>query len=1217
MQKHKTSFIGWFAQKLHSMGTWLEKKNSLHGLHAEFVDLAPTNKADNNGKYCEAITFALSRVNVSNIALTGPYGSGKSSVIQTFLKTYNRRALHISLATFVNKKSESSDQTVDDSKSVVENVCRQEIERSILQQMLYGADANRLPLSRFQRIQAPDGKAFLTSSYLTIGAAVCYYIFNHIDDVINGSFFKPFELSNVVNLGLFVLSIGFVWSIIHYLYIKSFGVSLKAISLKNIEIKPASDDESSILNRHLDEIIYFFQKTDYDLVIIEDLDRFNNPDIFITLREINNLVNANAGVNNHVRFLYALRDDMFENTDRTKFFEFIIPVIPIINSSNSIDKVLEQVDRLGTENRFDRQFLREVSRYLNDLRLIQNIFNEYIIYSDNLKLASEAVLDTNKLLAVLIYKNVFPNDFENLHKGNGFLFDLLHLKSELVTNGEEKYLEDIKQIEEKIEIADNQTPFDFKELRCIYGMALLEKVGFKVQSITAENGQHFSISSIFESSDAIESLLASSRVQIYMNNNYSYYCNISLPANYNLDTYHKRLNELENKTKEQKAKLQDKIREIRVKLSELRTSKLSEILRLNPEVTQESFDAFGENNELARYLILEGHLDDTYYQYTSLFHKGRMSPNDNKYLIKIRAYITPEPTFPIDNPHEVIAAMRLEDFSQSYVLNTIIIDALMSDKVQYHNQISKMNHYIQDAFENSEGLIVTYYDVGNDVRSFVEELIGAWPQAVPDLLKSKYSSRHIAQLLNYLEIKTLSHLSSEFCDLSGFISSHLPEILSELPELEPERLICMNVEVIDFGAIATYRQIIEAMFKEDLYSITLPNIEFVFSGLLKMDVLPLLQTQNYTTIMNSQCDPLIDKIEKNLSYYLENIIMKLDTNNQESLLTFIDIVNKEELDLALVKRFIEYQEVKLPCLVDAPKNLWTHIVSQVNIVPCWDNCRNYIEYDEYEKDVLLIYMNRIDIYSALSEESLPMGSDYEDIYWFLLGANKLDNVAYSAYLKVLPSGFEKFPTGLDINKLELLIKSKLVVFNSNNVNELDEYHELQVLFTSLNIDDFLSNYNDYNLDDSFFDKLLKTNISWINKCAVIALMDLSTLAGSPDRTILISSILMNADPGEYKLSGDDLKTIILSSSVLDTQIGLLNKYQILMNNRLIRDVLISLPPPYNKITCGGHILILEKSKENIYLLDFLKSKKFISSYSFNVLNTEIKVNLRRKSISVD
>jgi hypothetical protein len=80
------------------------------------------------------------------------------------------------------------------------------------------------------------------------------------------------------------------------------------------------------------------------------------------LREINKLINENAGVKRTIRFLYALRDDMFINTDRTKFFEFIIPVIPIINSSNSIDKMLEQGKRLALDDQLDRQFLREVSR---------------------------------------------------------------------------------------------------------------------------------------------------------------------------------------------------------------------------------------------------------------------------------------------------------------------------------------------------------------------------------------------------------------------------------------------------------------------------------------------------------------------------------------------------------------------------------------------------------------------------------------------------------------------------------------------------------------------------------------------------------------------------------------------------------------------------------------------------------------------------------------
>lgn len=79
----------------------------------------------------------------------------------------------------------------------------------------------------------------------------------------------------------------------------------------------------------------------YDLVVIEDLDWFNNFEIFVMLCEINSLVNVNFGVWWMICFLYVFCDDMFVNIDWMKFFEFFILVILIINSLNVIDKVFE------------------------------------------------------------------------------------------------------------------------------------------------------------------------------------------------------------------------------------------------------------------------------------------------------------------------------------------------------------------------------------------------------------------------------------------------------------------------------------------------------------------------------------------------------------------------------------------------------------------------------------------------------------------------------------------------------------------------------------------------------------------------------------------------------------------------------------------------------------------------------------------------------------
>ena len=98
MKKTIASPTRWFINSLNSITSWLESKDSSDDMQSKFVDLAPTDEADEAGVYSEAILFATKNDKVSNIALTGPYGSGKSSIIKSFLKKYQRPALHISLA---------------------------------------------------------------------------------------------------------------------------------------------------------------------------------------------------------------------------------------------------------------------------------------------------------------------------------------------------------------------------------------------------------------------------------------------------------------------------------------------------------------------------------------------------------------------------------------------------------------------------------------------------------------------------------------------------------------------------------------------------------------------------------------------------------------------------------------------------------------------------------------------------------------------------------------------------------------------------------------------------------------------------------------------------------------------------------------------------------------------------------------------------------------
>ena len=1202
MKERVIRFAHWFAGRLNGLATMLEQMGRPAETQSKFVDLAPTDQADNSGVYSEALFYATNNAKVSNIALTGPYGSGKSSIIQSFLRKYRRPALHISLAAFV-----------PEADTIGGNVSRQEIERSILQQMLYGAYANKLPLSRFKRIQSPGVWSIFKSLYIMLGLLALWYALLQREAILSGTFFTPLAFSNWFNLGIFAFAALFLWMTVHHFYVASFGVSLKSFSLKAIEIRPASDDQDSILNRHLDEIVYFFQSTDYELVVIEDLDRFDNADIFVTLREINSLVNENAGVKRTIRFLYALRDDMFVNTDRTKFFEFIIPVIPIINSSNSIDMVLEQGKRLALGGHLDRQFLREVSRYLTDLRLIQNIFNEYAIYVSNLEFDDENVLDANKLLAILIYKNVYPSDFEQLHRGEGNLANILNRQDELIAHGAHTYKSEIAELEERIETAERQTPSDLKELRYIYAMALVEKLPANYTSVSLDGRTWIAPKQLAEH-DAFEQMIKAPHLTCRTVQNQQQKLDIS-----NLQddvapqkSYLQRKAELENKAVTNKSDSVRRIRDLRSRIAKLRSTKLNELIRLNADRAEDLFDGFGEKGELARFLILEGHLDDTYYQYTSLFHSGRLSPNDNKFLIKIRAFATPEPDFPIDNPKEVVAAMRDEDFRQSYVLNVKLVDCLLSDQGRYDDQIRKLFEFIASEFESCEGFFDAYYSAGRNVPELLLGLSDAWKNFVPTAIASPSNISHVAHLVTSVPEGSLDALADGFDELPEFVSSNLPEILAHTPELAPARLESLNFEVEDLAAINEHPGIIRFVLEKGLFELTIENLEYIYREILGQKNIRPLRARNYTTLRLTNSAILMRRVDRDFDLYLRDVLLQLPENSSEDATAILAIIRRDKLDHDNLRQFLGRQANRLPSLKDVPDKLHAMLFELHMIEPKWENCLAFMEGGGFGAAVLVSYLDREDIRAAILKHPIPNSQETLPLRQFLLEAATLCDAAYQEYAQALPNPFKKFPEDLEPNKLRILIEEGTITFTKESFDALADNTDLQVLFVAANIDTYLADPDTFMLTDDFRDEILRTEINDAAKRAIIDLMDLNTFAGLPKRAALIGPILDRTDANISGLDANIVQSLIAHSTPIATKISLFNKYHSVLTDDDVRQVLANLPRPFSEIRKGYKTPRLRKAAENLELVKWLDSRNIISSWSEGILADDIKVNLYRR-----
>lgn len=1182
----------------------MDKRTHPPGPKAKFIDLAPTDEADKEGVYAEALNYAMNNERVFNIALTGPYGSGKSSIIKSFLKGYQRPVLNISLAAFVPGVDAASKE-----------VHRQEIERSILQQMLYGADANKLPLSRFKRIRSPGFWSIFKTLFILIGIAATAYVFLNRQAVLGGIFLSPLAVSNWLHLGSVALVGLFLWVTIHHFYVASFGLSLKSISLKDIEIKPASETGESILNRHLDEIIYFFQSTNYDLVVVEDLDRFNDADIFVTLREINSLVNANAGVTRQIRFLYALRDDMFVNTDRTKFFEFIIPVIPIINASNSIDMVLNQGKRLELIERLDHQFLREVSRYLGDLRLITNIFNEYTIYVANLEADDQNLLDANKLLAVLIYKNVYPKDFEDLHRGEGNLANILARHDEFVARGEAAHRSEIASLEQRAAIAERQTPADLRELNQIYAMARIEQLPDNVAHLHID-GQPWITCRQLPEQDPFEPWIIAGKFN-YRTHGQQYNQQIQLSdLEDKVDpqrTYSQRRDAILEKSGARKLEIQRRTAELRTAIAKLRTMKFNELFRVIPESVENLFEGAGENVELARFLIMEGYLDDTYYQYTSLFHKGRLSPHDNKFLIQIRAFITPDPDSQINNAKDVVDAMRETDFGQGYVLNVSLVDCLLSDQDRYSGQITRLLVLMSTEFDMCENFLEAYYARGKQVPVLLTRLTAFWEDFITTALSSPRAVSHATRLVAGLSEGTLEAQAAGG-DLPAFVSERLPEILAHVPELPPQRLQLLDFEVKNLSAIGEHPSIARAMVEDALFELSVENIEYVYLHILGGSNLEALRTRNYTTLRSVGSDILEGRIERDFGKYLEDVLLKLESNSHEDMSSILAILRRNDVDQESLREFIERQSALVPELGEVPDKLHAMLFELRRISPSWENCLAFLTSNGFDEERLISYLDSAGVRAALLEKPISTDLASRPLREFLLNAATLSNPAYSDYVGALPQSFARFPEAVGTSKRRILVNQRKVSFTKESLDDLAGEGELQMLFVTKNIQSYLDEPDIFALDDDFLENLLQTEIADEQRSSVIGLMDLGAVVNFPERAALFGPIMDRTNSDLSKLEPDVAKSLITHSAPVSTQISILNKVNDALTDDDVRQVLADLPLPYSDIKTGYYTPRLDNNPENTTLLGWLDKRNIISSWKVDkgFFTDGLRVNLYRR-----
>lgn len=189
------------------------------------------------------------------------------------------------------------------------------------------------------------------------------------------------------------------------------------------------------------------------------------------------------------------------------FFDFIIPVIPIINSTNSGEIFLQKIDKskkMGISHELSQGFILDIAPYVEDMRILQNIYNEFIVYKNTIRMEQGLKLSDEAMMALVVFKNLYPKDFADIQLEKGIIKKAFVDKEKYINNKHSSTQREIAEIKDSLKAHKNEYLNEIKELKLIMLTALASWEGI-VYKIDAYHSAFYS-DNILDDSFALSDL---------------------------------------------------------------------------------------------------------------------------------------------------------------------------------------------------------------------------------------------------------------------------------------------------------------------------------------------------------------------------------------------------------------------------------------------------------------------------------------------------------------------------------------------------------------------------------------------------------------------------------------------------------------------------------------------------------------------------------------
>lgn len=1164
---------------------------------------------------------AIDDDNMLNIAVAGNYGVGKSSVIKTAeMELKGKHSfINISLASLLvaeNKAIISDENTQrgsepdekvedDDNKTVdLENgsgivakkasgrssdvVTDRQIEYSILQQILYHDRPQKTPKSRLKRIHKTEKYKPLWIGILLIitglALALCFgsdaWIGQFLSSGSEGILIKVLRI--IAILVLCIVTIVTCYYVGHH-----YDLSITRIGNKNVELK--IKDSLSIFNAYLDEIVYFFQSTKYDVVVFEDLDRFKEKEIiFYKLRELNTILNNSNYLKRKINFVYAVLDNLFDSTERVKFFDYIITVIPVVNSLNSFDvlkaliKPTDRIDNLGKHE------LRNLCDYFQDMRLLLNIVNEFNQFAP---LLDKKEMSEKVLFGLIVYKNYVPSDFAHMYNRAGVVASAIENVDKYANDLISKKRSEIKALGGEIQVKKEELEKQKTKLRLKAIDKAMSLIGYAQFPLTIRiDNKAYLADTVAKDAALFEKFRNGEAVMILNGNRFNVPSFSSINDNIGLSgSFDAVMDSYEKDYEKKKSEIDRKIKSINDDLNSFKTD-VSTVYREEKSLLEKELIPLRDNDKIniVRFLLLNGYIDRHYQYYISYFYPNALNREDRAFVMHAGRQDKQQFECDLVNIGEILNRFSLDDYaSNSSLLNVNLIREVFKNQA-YFSYRQPLLQLIKKG--KQLGFLIICY------------------QSSPSVHDRFFSSLH-REYDYWDEIATresdeqdvLREIYLKFCDVrEGRVNDSFKEWLEDNYQFLDKHFDSISSKrVIDdlfrnyspvFSELKlhnTPERVLLDIINNQRYRFSRGNYNAIIKRLGFFDA---YSKASYTCLLSDANKTLRNTVERNWPHSFKNIFPETSTYEDSS--TILAILNNSSIQLGDARSYLIKQHNRVNNAKDMDDRALSFAFKNSIVTPTWDNVYHYSI--EKGKGVPAVFLNN----NRFNDRVLNALSNDQEISLrnLLLKSNQIKDAKFEELIPFFNVPFSEIPGGMKVARVRFLVEKGYLAFNRSTFKVVKDEYKLSSLFLKKNINAYLKSPDEYVLDNADIVTAIKSIETKKGKCDFIKAIRNNAFEPDDELARIVTPFLHNGDMKVVDINFTLLlKIFSIASKDVKKSLGKKAIISLPYSKERETQLLHSIGGELKRLTSDSKQSSLTYSKDTIQILNYLVANGYIQS----------------------